>query len=62
MIYEIGKYKRRWAVFNTVACVWYFVKGGRKACERFAEELNRACADIVRKQKEEQIKKLTGRA
>lgn len=41
MMYEIGKYRGRWAVFDCLACVWYFVKGGRKACERFAAELNK---------------------
>lgn len=40
MIYEVGKYHGRWAVFDTVARVWIFTKGGRKACERLAKELN----------------------
>lgn len=44
-MYEIGKYKNRWAVFDTVACVWYFVKGGRNACERFAAELNKGASN-----------------
>lgn len=39
-MFEIGKYKNKWAVFDTVACVWYFVKGGRKACEKMCKELN----------------------
>ena len=39
-MHEIGKYKNRWAVFDTVACVWYFVKGGRVACENFCAMMN----------------------
>lgn len=61
-MFEVGIYKSRWAVFDTRACVWYFNAKGRKACERYADELNRACADMIRKQKEEQTKKLTRRA
>lgn len=38
-MFIVEKYKGRWAVLDTVSCVWYFPKG-KKNCEKFAKELN----------------------
>lgn len=41
MRFEALKYKNRWAVFDTCACVWYFTKGGKRGAEKMAKELNK---------------------
>ena len=37
-MFELGKYQGRWAVFDTVARVWYFRKG-KAACAALIREL-----------------------
>lgn len=39
-MFEIGKYKGRWAIFDTISLVWYFCKGGRRGCEKLCKDLN----------------------
>ena len=40
-MFVVEKYKNKWAVLDTADRVWYFVKGGRKACLKLCEELNK---------------------
>lgn len=41
-LFEAAKDSRgRWGVFDTVARVWYYVRGGRLAALRLAAELNK---------------------
>ena len=43
-IYQ-GEGRRRWAVFCKTTHCWYFAeKTGRRAAEKWAEELNRECS------------------
>lgn len=39
-MFEVGKYKNKWAIFDSVACVWYFIKGGKKECQKLCDKLN----------------------
>lgn len=39
-MYTVGKYKGKWAIFDTVTKVWYFTTGGKKGAEAKAKALN----------------------
>ena len=40
MDYELAKYKGKWAVFDKVSRMFYFVGMGKKFCKRKVESLN----------------------
>lgn len=43
-MFVVEKYKNKWAVLDTVSCVWYFIGRGKKYCEKMAKDLNEMIA------------------
>lgn len=39
-MFIVEKYKNKWAVLDTVSCVWYFIGLGKRYCTQKAKELN----------------------
>jgi len=40
-MFKAVKQGKKWAVIDTRARVFYYVRGGRRACEKLAKDLNR---------------------